>query len=261
MCQIIVGAANKVMELLSVQGVASSLYANNRDGVGLMYRAGNKVVDERHIPKNYLDMANWLNTHVPDCDVEVAIHFRMATHGDICPENIHPYPVVDGGLLMHNGILRGFGTPLEMLNPLRPPKKEVARSDTYHFIEQRIKPLLAAVGWGGLKDLHDKIGHEIGSGNRLVYLSPVPGEPVQIVNKHTGLEHPSGVWFANDYSFDSELLFPHLYRAVAKDYGFGSLDDIVWNDTVWNAIDTGDFETLYEMANEDLEAFIKALLN
>ena len=258
MCQIIVGKADNVMELLAVHGVAMSLYDNNRDGVGLMYRRDGKCFSTKHLPKTYKDMANWLNANVPEGDTEIALHFRMATHGDICHENVHPYPVTGGGLLMHNGVLHGFGTPLTA------PKagKQVRRSDTFHFIEQRLHPLLSAVGWGGLADLQEKIGNEIGKSNRLVYLSPVPGESVQIVNRHTGLEHPSGVWFANSYSFDADLLFPQERPYWASMY---EPDDMGYaralTNEVWDAIDSGDYETLYELASTDLDGFIKALLN
>lgn len=38
------------------------------------------------------------------------IHFRMATHGSVTPENTHPFPMGKNRFLMHNGILTQYGS-------------------------------------------------------------------------------------------------------------------------------------------------------
>lgn len=39
-----------------------------------------------------------------------AVHFRMATHGAVCADNTHPFPVGEGRFLMHNGVLTSYGS-------------------------------------------------------------------------------------------------------------------------------------------------------
>ena len=61
------------------------------------------------------------------------LHLRMATHGSVKEGNTHPYPVTRGVWLLHNGVL-DIDT-----------STSAARSDTWHWIESVLKPLLDSV--------------------------------------------------------------------------------------------------------------------
>lgn len=90
---------------------------DNPDGIGYMYRADNgRIV----ISKGFMDINDFLDDieKVPNIlQKDVAIHFRLATHGNISPGNCHPFPITDKIIdlrreryvcniaIMHNGIV------------------------------------------------------------------------------------------------------------------------------------------------------------
>lgn len=59
---------------------------------------------------------------------EYALHLRRQTRGGSSEENTHPFRVLDGVFLMHNGTLN---------LPMRVP----GRSDTWHFVHDVLRPL------------------------------------------------------------------------------------------------------------------------
>lgn len=65
-------------------------------------------------------------------DAELALHFRMATDGKVTDKLAHPFELVDGSRLMHNGILSAFRT-----------SSKSDKSDTSIFCESILNPMLA----------------------------------------------------------------------------------------------------------------------
>lgn len=61
-------------------------------------------------------------------DAELALHLRRQTRGSSGEENAHPFRILEGLYLMHNGTLDV---------PLRVPD----RSDTWHFVRDVLRPL------------------------------------------------------------------------------------------------------------------------
>ena len=92
-----------------------SCWDTNPDGAGFAYRSGGKI----QICKGFMKFEKFWDAvkRFENCSGEMFYHFRIATHGGICPENTHPFPVSSDiralqGLtvstdacIIHNGIL------------------------------------------------------------------------------------------------------------------------------------------------------------
>ena len=111
--------------------VLTDCMIENPHGWGLMWIEQGRLKTLKGADPRTFDSAY---ATVPD-NVEVAIHFRWKTHGKIDDANAHPYPVLNKEqhgfdlALMHNGVLDVPVTRPEM-------------SDTWHWIEEYIRPLL-----------------------------------------------------------------------------------------------------------------------
>lgn len=110
----------KKIELPSDE-ILKTCFINNPNGAGYMYRRGKMV----HYHKGFMDVDKFLeslHSNVTKKD-DVCMHFRIATHGTVRPENTHPFPITSekaqlhqlSGIvnraLCHNGILTGYGIP------------------------------------------------------------------------------------------------------------------------------------------------------
>lgn len=98
----------------------------NPDGWGAMgFAAGGRLLLERgtHIQPEAL-----FEFEERHADAEYALHLRKQTRGSSSLENAHPFRVMDGLYLMHNGTL-----PIQARVP--------GRSDTWHFTTDILRPL------------------------------------------------------------------------------------------------------------------------
>jgi hypothetical protein len=107
----------------------SNCWDNNPDGFGFAIRKNGKV----EIHKGYMKKTEMLSAYETLCkkyqNYDVLLHFRIATHGGVNPQNTHPFPIVDSKksmgktkmvcdkCLIHNGVL-----------PIEPRSKNI--SDT-----------------------------------------------------------------------------------------------------------------------------------
>lgn len=193
MCLIIVGNSSTVRaHLLGTQGMLESVFGSNPDGFGVMYAAGGSAVAVKSLPKSIDEARGWLEDALPRSECDVAVHARFATHGSVSENNTHPYPV-DGGFLMHNGILQ--------------PTTHLAtdgNSDTWHFCRQYLDGATNVIF--SEPDLMAAMAEFIGD-NRFVFLDS--GGRMVIVNKEQGLTH-EGVWYANTYAWNPAILDPSL---------------------------------------------------
>ncbi len=116
------------------------------------------------------------------------IHFRLATHGDKTVENTHPYEFKAGNFryaVMHNGILN---IPIE----------DTKKSDTWHFCDNVLKPILTSHGNRfGDKYLTNMLGELVGSYNKMVIYRH-DGKSI-IINERMGTVHEN-MWLSNNYS-------------------------------------------------------------
>lgn len=272
MCLIITGNANKVRTtLLAIPGLLKDIYDSNKDGIGTMYASDDGiVVVNKLVPTNFEEAKAFIET-LPDSERELALHFRMRTHGDIDLTNCHPYPILEGAMhMMHNGVIHGIDD-----------KSDKTKSDTWHYIEQILKPQLSvAPQLMTLPSWLYLVGEDIGSNNRFVFLDK-EGNLV-IVNKKTGIEH-DGMWFSNTYAWSPEMLIPD-YRGGVRGYysgwrGWGDDDEVgysaYWDrtygstgtfpksgskttpmqpmvkaDDVWEAVNGGDADAVYKFLDQ-----------
>jgi len=222
MCLIITGASNKIRStLLDTAGMLADIYSSNADGIGFMYGTKNGLKVSKFLPKSEKDARAFIQ-RLPTDDRDVAIHFRMTTHGDTDLINCHPYDVVPGWIaMMHNGIL-SMGNAAD-----------TSKSDTWHFIRDYLN---------GPVEKHPELIYEqqfltlladyIGN-NRFVFMN---GEGrMSHVNFSQGIEH-DGMWFSNTYAWTPSMLIPSYksrYAGYAKYSGY--------NATTWDDEDDGHY--------------------
>ena len=168
-------------------------YKHNPDGVGVMWAAKDIMYVQKALPKSADEAWQFYQEHCQGKTCE--IHYRMKTHGLIDLINCHPYEIFGDGTempmyIMHNGILSTGNM------------KDVSKSDTWHYVEDFLKPLL--------KDHPDMfnnpviklfIEEHIGHGNRFIMLNHL-GE-ASIVNEQDFVTY-KGAKLSNTYAWSSE---------------------------------------------------------
>ena len=125
MCVIIVKKPTDILTAEDFELFADS----NKDGWGFCYN------DPQGVPQSFRGMTlPELNAVAGAMDGrEAVLHFRLSTHGKTNVENCHPFEVLPGLYLLHNGI---FSIECNL-------DKEM--SDTWHFGELLVKPLVMYV--------------------------------------------------------------------------------------------------------------------
>ena len=168
------------------------VYHLNSDGIGVMYAENNVLHSNKYVPHTEADFLKFFKDHIEGR--ACAWHARMRTHGDIDLTNCHPYVVMDGEdgyplFLMHNGVLSSGN------------KADLSKSDTWHYIEDKLRPLLLKFPELFLEDsFQELIEEHIGSNNKFVMLDAY-GNMVTL-NKSKGVEY-NGAWLSNTYAWDT----------------------------------------------------------
>ena len=223
MCLLLTATSAKMRStLLNVPGLIEDIYSKNSDGLGAMYatKTGLKVV--KTLPKNAADVRKFVES-LPNDDRELALHFRWRTHGEINLAQCHPYPVIEGTALMHNGILSTGN------------KADVTKSDTYHFIADYLANMSA-------DNLHcpkvtEMIGEYIGE-NKFAIMS-ADGR-LTVINKDQGVAY-DGVWYSNTYAWEPSLVIPtYKKRAVYSGFTSSQWSQGISKRDMWAGMDDGD---------------------
>lgn len=139
-------------------------------------------------------------------DKQVYLHLRWATHGSRSKANVHPFPALterkDGMQVwvMHNGTLNSYSRKGE-------------RSDTYHFTDEVITPLLRrfrpALGENLLIDpFVTQVIEKFSAGWSKFVLIDNYGNHSII---GSGGVQKDGYWLSNEYSFKPEYRTPTNY--------------------------------------------------
>lgn len=115
----------KEKDMLLSKDTLKNSWDANPDGAGFMYAEEGKV----HIVKGLMTFQDFLEAYEPHKDKACALHFRIATHGNVDAANTHPFRVSDTLGLVHNGIINNISCDID-----------TAMSDTWHFTEKIMKP-------------------------------------------------------------------------------------------------------------------------
>lgn len=171
----------------------SDFYDFNSDGVGVMFSNGGDLVIKKIIPKNADEFIQFYRADIQGRDC--AFHLRMRTHGEIDLANCHPYEVLnraEHGIdlwLMHNGILSTGN------------KANVKMSDTWHYINDYLKPMLAGnPDFAFHPAFKALIADHIGDSNKFVLMDN-EGRQV-VINQDAGV-HWGGLWLSNTYAWSA----------------------------------------------------------
>lgn len=99
---------------------------HNTDGWGIMgfERGGRAFVRKEAV----VDIEALLDVESQYRDAEYALHLRKQTRGGSGVENAHPFRIIHGVELMHNGTLDLH-------------ERVAGRSDTWHFVHDVLRPL------------------------------------------------------------------------------------------------------------------------
>lgn len=226
MCLLVTGQAKAIRNaFLNTPGLIDDVYTNNPDGVGVMHSDGRKLYAGKFLPKNSTEVRQFIES-LPNDDRDVALHFRMKTHGLIDMENCHPYRVNHDTWLAHNGVLHTG-------NATCPDK-----SDTWHFINDYLSTVPTDT-------LHNpqflRLVGEFIKNNRFAIMS-ADGR-LSVVNREQGIE-VEGIWFSNTYAWSPELLIPGYSAKVSELYLYRNwafsrydLEDCVYEDVLESEYD------------------------
>lgn len=176
-------------------------YSSNSDGVGVMRVVDGELLIEKILPKNAQEFVDFYLNHIDGHDC--AFHLRMKTHGNIDMENCHPYEVFNKSehgvdmWLMHNGVLSTGN------------QADVTKSDTWHYIRDYLRPMLANnIDFAFTDAFADIIGEHIGASNKFVIMDS--RGRMQVVN-HTSGVYWGGRWLSNTYAWSSPLNVSKTY--------------------------------------------------
>jgi hypothetical protein len=180
----------------------ADFFSKNSDGFGAIVNLGNEVKVIKSIG-NLQEIEDLYYKEIA-CS-EAVIHFRMRTHGDYDLDNCHPYEVLPGLYMAHNGVL-SMGNAAD-------PKM----SDTWHYIQNYLKPLLEVnPDLLRVAAFREMIGAHIGSNNKFAFMNQ-DGESF-IINRNSGVDH-EGIWYSNTYAWS-----PHKFGFYQPNKYYTGLD-------------------------------------
>lgn len=159
----------------------ADFWAHSPDGFGYMYRDKSGV----HGAKCVGSMGQIIEVYRKHAaGLACVLHFRMATHGEVSIAMAHPFAVSSELLVVHNGIIPGYGRGSE--------------SDTAAFVREELIPLVGTEA-DDLQDerMQEYIAELAGMSNSLVFMD-YKGRITKIGRR--GLEH-GGCWYSNTYAW------------------------------------------------------------
>jgi len=194
----------------------ADFYDKNPDGFGAIINTGRKVDIIKRVG-TLREIQQLYNKFVKGHDA--VIHMRWRTHGDVDLANCHPYEVVPGLWMSHNGVLSTGNTA------------DTTKSDTWHYIKDYLQPLLAR----DPELIHEPafqtlIERHIGYSNKFGFMSS-DGRSV-IINRDAGLEH-DGIWYSNTYAWTPSKFGYKYPGSTTSGYHYGSSP--TW--AAWNSMD------------------------
>lgn len=181
-----------------------NMFSNNSDGAGVMYPENHNII----IKKGLMTLEEFLSVcrSIPK-DVPAVYHCRIMSHGAVCKELTHPFPVVSdedilnmtsmrirkGYAVAHNGII----------NKMDIHGKN--QSDTQAYIRDILAPLSKWIS--PLSDKAEPIIEKTIDSSRLAIMDTSGN--VRLFG--TGWEEENGVFYSNDsYSYSWKRYYKNL---------------------------------------------------
>ena len=169
-----------------------AIVLTNPDGFGVMYYENTELKTGKQYNPNLAimqqiawDMLQSAEAIAMKNNSYLAIHARIATHGEVCDANCHPFEFANGHMLMHNGILSGYGS--------------TTLSDTEEYARELDYMEAKYPGILGDEIFQDMIGSAISS-NKFVIATPTRDitkvAKFLIINEHLG-KVDSNKWYSN----------------------------------------------------------------
>src|SRR3990172_4138376 len=202
---------------------------NNPDGAGFMYVEN----DILHVKKGYLNYEEFYNAYKEKEQTTVVLHFRIGTHGEINKEMTHPFNVTNELAFVHNGIISGVSTSKEY-------------SDTWHFIEEILKPILIRHNSIIKLKAFQKLINDFIGWSKLIFMDN-KGQCL-IFNSEKGEEDKkTGIWYSNnsykvakrgiiysDYQRENNVIHSSSGNDLLK------INDECTLDVTWGALQKGE---------------------
>jgi hypothetical protein len=161
-------------------------WENNPDGAGISFfdRSSEIVIEKTMNRSEFVDLYNKV-VKQHGRYTEMAVHFRIATHGGVNISNCHPFYTPDRTMsVIHNGII-----------PVLFDSKKDPRSDTRVFVEEVIPNMPA--GWIDDEQMFNMVENYIGH-SKLVVLSEKTQNSAYIFNEELGnWSDDAKIWFSN----------------------------------------------------------------
>lgn len=198
MCIIVVKPEKVVISADSFR----TMWKANSDGAGFMYATGDKVV----ISKGFMKFNEFWDAYQEAGPLrKMVVHFRIKTHGDVTPENTHPFWVVKNKLaLAHNGIIRS-------LTNLTSAKESDSAVFARMLAENYKNPASILKNSFIRATLESYIGY-----SKVVFMNS-DGETI-ILNEHMGTWHKN-VWYSNDSFKGPQVLMNSKVPSAGKGKG------------------------------------------
>ena len=170
-------------------------FEKNDDGAGFVFAHGRKLILE----KGFFTFNKFWNafSKVPK-NCPAIIHFRIASSGLKNKKNCHPFLINQNCAMAHNGILHDWVG-----------EEKDKKSDTVHFVEQILRPLLSKVPRAYLDILFQHMLEKtIDVGNKMIFLDANGRH--SILREYAGeWDKKKGCWFSNDgYKNDKTVFLP-----------------------------------------------------
>ena len=210
------------------QWIVESAYKRNSDGFGLMAynKARQKPIMLKFKDRTTKQIEELLGHYT---EQEIAVHFRMATHGEVSQELAHPFRLADNSLLMHNGILSAYC----------PTERDGRVSDTSKFCAEFMNTRIEAHReYLRSEDSEREITKAIGSSNALAIMH-TDGALKLYGSRWLSYE---GMQFSNSYAWDCPVYGKTSYTS--------SWDD---DDYSQDYVDGSKYSIMEAVGNEVLE--------
>jgi hypothetical protein len=232
MCLILIREPNVNLPYDSLKNAVT----NNPHGWGYVIPDRGKLEIRRHFDEKGTDPEEVMDVLENYMDKRIFLHLRFCTAGDRSKHNVHPFPALskrkDGMQVwvMHNGTMSAYR------------KAQSTYSDTFHFTNEVINPLLKRVmnytgKTGLLKDpfVGTVLEKFIDGWSKFVLVDNY-GNYTTVGD---GVQQP-GYWLSNDYSFKPEYRKPAVTTTTPKTFSYKP-----GHKTTQNVIDA-EYEDVYK---------------